>query len=118
MTETGTLDSGKDHKLVFAILDFGEQQRAPGLGNRLHNEHTRHDRQIGEVTGEEWFIDGHIFDGHNARFAREINYSVNQQKRETVRQDAQDVINVQRGLACGGWGLGDRMSSVGHSAVR
>ena len=65
------------------------------------------------MTGEEWFVDGHILDGHNPLLALDLNHPVDQQKGKAVRQDVENVDDVQRCLyrrrRCGRW-----VSSVGH----
>src|ERR1700731_4380840 len=48
------------------------------------------------MPGEEWFIDGHILDGHNFLFALDLQYPVNQQERVAMRQDGLDLIDIHR----------------------
>jgi glutamate carboxypeptidase len=56
------------------------------------------------MTGKEGLIEGHIFDGSDALFANVVGDPVNQQKRETMRQQLADLVDVQRVL--GGVGVG------------
>src|ERR1700674_151106 len=115
--EASLLDARKHHQLVAAVFHFGEQQRAPCLGDGLNDKHARHNGLIGKVSGKKRFIDSDVLDRDNALPARKVKYAVDQQERKTVWQDALDVINIQRSLGRRG-SFGCRMSSVGHSVSR
>ncbi len=69
--------------------------------------------QVGKVPGKEWFVDGHILDGHDPLLALDLNHAVDQQKGKSVRQNVENIDDVQRGLyrrrGCGRW-----VSGVGH----
>ena len=79
----GALDSGKHHDFVAAVFDFGQQQRAAGLRDGFHNQHSRHDGQPGKVSREKRFVDGHVLDGDDALFALQIKHAVDQQERDS-----------------------------------
>ncbi len=49
----------------------------------------------GKVALEERLVDGHILDGHQALAALELDHSVDQQKRVTVRKEIQDFLDVK-----------------------
>ena len=94
----GALDSGEQYQLALAVLHFGEQQDSASLGHRLHDQDTRHHWEARKVSGKERFIDGDIFDRDDALPARKVNHAVDQQERKTVREDALDIIDIQRSL--------------------
>ena len=99
--------------LSFAVFHFGQQQRPARLGDGLHNQDSRHDGQVGKVSGKEGLVDGHILDGHDPLLALDLDHAVDQQKGKAVRQDVENIDDVQRGLyrrrGCGRW-----VSGVGH----
>ena len=69
------------------------------------------------MSGKERFIDGDIFDRDDALPARKVNHAVDQQERKTMREDALDIVDVQRSLGRrGGFGCG--LNSVSHSISR
>ncbi len=111
--KSGPLDTSEHDELAAAVLDFGEQERAASLRDGFHDQYARHDRQVGEVSGKERFVDGYILDGHNPLLALDLNHTVDQQKGKTVGQDAEDVDDVQRCLVRRR-GRGCRVSGVGH----
>jgi len=113
----GALDPGEKYQLALAVLHFGEQQDSASLGHRLHDQDTRHHWEAGKVSGKERFIDGDIFDRDDALPARKVNHAVDQQERKTVREDALDIVDVQRSLGRRG-GFGCRLNSVSHSVSR
>ena len=41
---------GEDHQQLVAIGNFGHQQRAAGLRNRFHDQHSGHDRLFGKMS--------------------------------------------------------------------
>jgi len=49
----------------------------------------------GKCPAKKWLINRHILDRHNALLAREINHAVDQQKRVTMRQYAQNIVNIE-----------------------
>src|SRR5271169_368260 len=102
LAEPGAFDAGEEHQLIVAPRHLGEQQRASGLGDGLHNQHSGHDGIAGEMSGEKRLIDADVLDGDNAVFARDLDHAVDQQERVTVRQNGLDLIDVQRGPAVGG----------------
>ena len=53
------------------------------------------------MAGKKRFIDGYVLQSDDALLAGEVNNPVNQQKREAMRQDAQDVVDVQRSFGRG-----------------
>ena len=57
-----------------------------------------HDRQAGKVPHKEWFVDRDVLDRHDPLFALELEHAVNQQKRIPVRQNLQNVVDVEPGL--------------------
>ncbi len=97
--EFGTLNPGKDHQLLVAILHFGQQQCAASLRNGFHHQHPRHDRHPGKMPGKERLVNGDILDGHDSLLALEVNHTVDQQEWEPVRQDAKNIVDVQRSLS-------------------
>jgi len=106
------VDPGEHHHFVVAVFYFREQQRAPGLCNGLYNQHAWHDGQARKMSIEERFVDGDILDGHYALFALQLQHAVNEQKGITVRQNLQDVVNVERRLGFGR--VGHRRSALNH----
>src|SRR5215471_66043 len=79
LAELGTIDSSKDHNLVAAVFDFGQQQCASSLRDSFDDQYPRHDRQTGKMPIEEWFVDGDVLDGDNSFFSLEFQYPVDQQ---------------------------------------
>src|ERR1022692_1249735 len=63
---------------------------------------------------EKRFVDGDVLDRHDALFALQLQHAVNQQKRITVRQNFQDVVNVEYRLGCGGVSHG--RSALNHAS--
>ena len=66
------------------------------------------------MSSKKGFVDGDVLERHNALLPGQINNPVNQQKREAMRQDAENVLNIQVNMfLCRdfsyGWG------GVGHS---
>jgi len=113
----GALDPGEKYQLALAVLHFGEQQDSASLGHRLDDQDTRHHWEARKVSGKERFIDGDIFDRDDALAARKVNHAVDQQERKTMREDALDIVDVQRSLGRrGGFGCG--LSNVCHSVSR
>lgn len=112
--ELRSFNSREQHQLVLTVFHFGEQQDSAGLGHCLHDQHTRHDWCAGKVPGEERLVDGYVFDGHNPLLAIEVDDTVDQQKRKTVRQKTLDVIDVERNFGRDGT-VGGSMNSIGHS---
>ena len=92
------LDPGEHDEFVLPVFHFGQQQRPARLGNGLHNQHPRHDRQVGKVPGKERLVDGHILDGHDPLLALDLNDAVDQQEGKAVGQNMENVDDVQRGL--------------------
>src|SRR6202034_2355171 len=86
------LDPGKHHHLIGAVLHFGEQQSPAGLGDRFHNQHSRHDRQSREMPGKKRLVDSYILDSDDALLALQLQHAVNQEKRIAMRKDAQDLV--------------------------
>jgi hypothetical protein len=85
LAEFGAVDSGKDHDLVAAVFDFGQQQCAASLRNGLDNQHAGHDGQAGKMSGEERLVNRHVLDGDNSLFSLEFQHPVDQQHRIAVR---------------------------------
>src|SRR5262249_31798651 len=92
------LNSGEYHQLFITVFDFGQQQRAARLGDRFYDQNPGHDGQIGKMTSEKRFIHRDILDGHDPRVALQVDDSVNQQEREAVRQDTQNVLDIHGGF--------------------
>ena len=111
--EFSPLDPGEHDEFVLPFFHFRQQQCPARLGDGFHDQHARHDGQVGKVPGEEGFVDGHILDGHDPLLALDLDYAVDQQEGKPVWQDVENVDNVQRGLyrrrRCG-----RRVSGVGH----
>ena len=57
-----------------------------------------HDREIGEVSGKEWLVDGDVLQSHDPLLALDFDYAVDQQKRKPVRQNTENIDDVQRRL--------------------
>src|SRR5580704_14177674 len=112
-SKPGALNSGEQHQFAVAVLDFGEEQNPTSLGHSLHDEDTWHHREARKVSGKERFVDRDVLDSDNPFPALKIDDPVNEQKRKTVREDAPDVIDVQRSLGLHG-SVSCRLSSVGH----
>ena len=106
--ETRLFDAGKDHQLFASVFHFGEQQRSSGLGDGLDDQYSRHDGKVGKVPGKERLVDGDVLDGHDSLPAGQINDAVNEQEGIPMRQDFQDIVNVELDMLCRGnfrWGL-------------
>lgn len=107
------LNSRKNHKLVLTIRNLCQQQCAARLRHSFNDQHTRHDRHVRKVPGEKWLINGDIFNRHNALHAHEVDHTINQQKRIAMRQNSQNIVNIQLALL-GGWRFSQRLRRVGH----
>src|SRR2546426_8674307 len=114
--EAGTLNPGKDNQLLVAILHFGQQQRTASLRDGFHDQHPRHDRHPGKMPGKERLVDSDILDGHDPLLALEIDHTVDQQEWEPVRQDAKNIVDVQRSLSRRR-SLDGRVSRLAHSGL-
>ena len=62
-------------------------------------EHARHDRESGKMSAEKLLVDRHVLDGDDAFFALQLEHAVDQQERIAVRQDLQDVVDVEHGFS-------------------
>jgi hypothetical protein len=69
--------------------------------------------RLGKCPGKKRLVDGYILERHDALLALNLDHSVDEQKRKAVRQDLENIDDVERGLyrrrGCGRW-----MSGVGH----
>ena len=68
------------------------------------------------MSGKKRLVDCNVFDCHNAFFALQIDDAINQQKWKPMRQDAANLVDVQRGFHQL-WSLDFRVSSIGHTGV-
>ena len=59
------------------------------------------------MPSKERLIDGDVLNGDDALLACDVNHTIDHQKRKAVRQDAKNVIDVQRSF---GWSFGRRVS--------
>jgi hypothetical protein len=82
-------------KLVLAVWYLEEQQQASGLCHGLYDQHTRHDRPAGKVTGEEIFIDCDVLHTHNALQPLHFQYCVHHQERVAVRENLLDPVGIE-----------------------
>ena len=80
---------------MITVWNLGQQQCSARLRNRLDDQNSRHDWQAGKVSLNKWLIDRNVLDRHNSLLALEINYTVNQQKRIAMRQNLENVVNIQ-----------------------
>src|SRR6202140_274740 len=92
------LDPRKHHDLVAAIFHFGQQQRPAGLRDGFYNQHARHDGQPRKVSHKKWFVDGDILDSNNALPALQIQHTIDQEKGIAVRQNLQNLVDIEPGL--------------------
>ncbi len=99
--EARALDSSKENQLFVSIFKLAEQQHAAGLRHRLDDQYARHDRQIGKVSRKKWLIDCDILNSHDALLADQFNNPINQQERITMRQNLENIVNIQRRLRGG-----------------
>src|SRR5437868_336865 len=65
------------------------------------------------MSGKEGLIDGDVLDGHNALLALYLNHTIDQQKGKPMRQNAENIDDIQRGLARRRR-RGHRVSGIGH----
>ena len=80
LAEAGVVDAGEDHELGVAVGDFGEQERAAGLGDGLDHEDAGHDGEVGEVAGELGLVDGDVLDGDDALLALDLEDAVDEEE--------------------------------------
>src|ERR1700693_5524925 len=96
--ELRPLDPRKHHDLVAPIFHLGQQQRPARLRDGFYNQHARHYGQPGKVSHKKGFVDGDILDGNNALPALQIQHAIDQEKGIAVRQDLQNLVDVEPGL--------------------
>ena len=84
----------------FGFLHVVEHQKATCLCHRLHNEHTRHDGFLWEVSREERLVAGHVLHCHNLRLIY-CYHLVNQLHRVAVRQQVANLVHVHQRLLIG-----------------
>ena len=65
------------------------------LGHGLDNEYARHNRMIGEVAGEERFVDGDVLVTLDALTPHQLGDPVDQQKRIAVGQVLGQALDVE-----------------------
>ena len=114
--EAGAFNSGEEHNLFLAVLELTEQQHSAGLRHGFYDQHAGHYRKIGKVSGKEMLVDGDILDSHNPLLAGQFHDPVNQQKWVTMRQDLENVMNVE-GRARG-WSAKCGLSIFRHNHFR
>ena len=92
------LDSRKHHQHLVAIRNLRQQQQPASLRNRLHDQHARHDRLLRKVSLKKWFRDRHILQRNDPLHAHQFQHAIDQQKREAMRQNLEDVANFHAGF--------------------
>ncbi len=73
--------------------------RTGGLGHRLNNQNTRHDRLTGKMAVEMRFVEGDILDPNGTVITDDVFNPVNQQKRIAVRQQFENSVTSMRSIA-------------------
>ncbi|MCY1434758.1 hypothetical protein D9M71_508280 [compost metagenome] len=72
-----------------------ETENTGGLSHGFDDQHTRHDRMLGEVTIEERLVDADILVSTNAlRLDIQLHHPVHQQERITVGQVFANFVDV------------------------
>src|SRR6056297_942071 len=96
--EAGLVDLDQVEKLLRAagLLARQMRQTAGGLGHRLQDQHAGHDWMPREMALKEMFVDRHVLDRVNLGrvFHRPVQHPVDQQERVSVRQEAEDMFDV------------------------
>src|SRR5205809_305337 len=86
------LKSNGRMRLKPALPQYPQYDR---LRDGFHDQHTGHDGEARKVSGKKWLVDGDILDRHHALLPRQIDYPIDQQKGISMRQYAQNVLNVE-----------------------
>lgn len=94
--ELRLLDRSKQNKLIVPVRNSGENQYAGNLRHRLHNQHPGHNREIGEVAGEERLIGGYILDPDDT-ILFQFDNRINQKHGIAVRKNVADGLDVKNG---------------------
>ncbi len=81
-------------EVIVAIGDIAEDENARGLRHGFNDEDAGHDGKIREVSGEERFVGGDVFDAQDT-FGIHFEDSIDKQHGVTMRQDAPYLINIQ-----------------------
>src|SRR5215471_3179132 len=97
---------------MLAVRKLGEQKDAAGLRHGFNDQHTRHDGASGKVADEVRLVDADVLDRHNTFRAHDLGHSIDQQKWIAMRQDLENLVNVE---SCRLHGFSGRnFSSVAH----
>ncbi len=102
-TKACAFNSGKDHQLFVAVLKFKKQERCPGLGHGLHEQHPGHEWLAGKMPHKERFVRGDVLEGHNLFPPLDFHDPVQQKKRIAMRQNGLDFLDVKRANDFAGW---------------
>lgn len=65
------------------------------------------------MPGKKWLVHGDILNGDNALLTDEVDHAVDQQERITVRQDSQDVLDIEMYML--GRRLSHSLGGVAHA---
>ena len=117
MAESRSLNPCKYDDFVGTIFHLSEQQRASSLRDGFYHQHTRHDRQAGKVSDKKRFIDGYVLDRDDALFALQFDHAIDQQQRIAMRQNLQNIVNVQSALHRARRSFRHRASALSHGIL-
>ena len=92
--EFSAFDAGEDDEFLFAVGDFGEEEDATGLCHSFDDEDAGHDGVAGKVSIEEFFVNGDVFDGHDAFSGVELHDPIDEEERVAMGQEFHNLPDV------------------------
>src|SRR5687768_11173509 len=87
------------HDLGCRVLHHGHHENSTDLRHRLDQQYARHNRLPGKVSLKERLVDGHVLQAYNPLPRLELDDTVHEQKRISVREELQDLLNVDHCIA-------------------
>ena len=66
------------------------------------------------MPGKKWLIDANALERHDTLLTLEVDYSIDQQERISMRENSLDLVDVE-GRLCPDRSLGCRWCAVAHS---
>src|SRR5262249_18495590 len=93
--EFAAVDSRQVHHLLLGLRNDAQETDARHLSHRLQNEHSRHHRVARKMSLEELLVVGNVPDPYVALSLFELQESVDEEKRVTMRQGLQDLADAE-----------------------
>ena len=84
-------------RVALGILNTAEHQDAAALCQRLDDEHTRHNRLLGEVTHKEWLVHRYLLDTADVVLV-DVEHTINKQEWRAVREELLNLVDIQQRL--------------------